>query len=359
MFVCLKVMAIRTGLTRQAYLGKYCGYPIEVLYLRKSMNNLSVVMYHYVRRIKNSRFSNIKGLELDDFIAQIQFLKKNYNIVTIEDVMAYYQTGENLPKNAALLTFDDGYAEHFTHVYPILKKYGVQGSFYIPAKTIVENSLLDVNKIHFILASCTDINLLVARIKQLIENYQQQFELKSFDTYYTELAVANRFDPAEVIFVKRILQHALPERLRNIIADQLFTEYIGMDDAAFSRELYMDEHQVAHLVSDGMHVGSHGYDHYWWNKLDTASLNKEIDLSLDFLATVGADINNWSACYPYGSSSDNVVRCLQERGCKLALTTVVDTADLVQENPLLIPRLDTNDLPKQADALPNIWFPQS
>jgi peptidoglycan/xylan/chitin deacetylase (PgdA/CDA1 family) len=320
------------------------------------MNNLSVVMYHYVRRIKHSRFDGIKGLELDDFVEQIKFLKKNYNVVTSEQVMAYYQSGEELPNNAALLTFDDGYAEHFNHVYPILKKFDVQGSFYIPAKTVLENCILDVNKIHFILASCQDTQILIQRIKKLLVRYSQDYELRSFDDYYTEFAVANRFDSADVIFVKRLLQHALPEALRNIIADELFVEYIGMDEASFSRELYMDEHQISHLIKDGMHVGSHGYDHYWWNRLSATELNKEIDLSLDFLNKVGADNHNWSACYPYGSSSDEVVRCLQQKGCKLALTTVVDTANLTVTNPLLIPRLDTNDLPKQANAKPNIWF---
>ena len=314
-------------------------------------------MYHYVRRIRHSRFTGIKGLELNDFIEQIQFLKKNYNVVTMEQVIAYYQLGEELPNNAALLTFDDGYAEHFNHVYPVLKKYDLQGSFYVPAKTVLENCILDVNKIHFILAACTDFEKLIRRLKQLLIDYRNDYELRSFDAYYAEFAVANRFDPAEVIFVKRLLQHALPEALRNIIADKLFIEFIGMDEATFSRELYMDEQQIAHLISDGMHVGSHGYDHYWWNRLSPTALNKEIDLSLDFLAKVGADVNNWTACYPYGSSSDEVVNHLQQKGCRLALTTVAATADLSISNPLLIPRLDTNDLPKKATEKPNLWYP--
>lgn len=321
------------------------------------MNNLSVVMYHYVRRIRQSRFAGIKGLELSDFIEQIQFLKKNYNVVTMEQVFAYYQLGEELPNNAALLTFDDGYAEHFNHVYPILKKHELQGSFYVPAKTVLESCILDVNKIHFILAACIDIEKLMRRLKQLLIDYRYDYELSSFDAYYAEFAVANRFDPAEVIFVKRLLQHALPEALRNIIADKLFIEFIGMDEAAFSRELYIDEQQIAHLISDGMHVGSHGYDHYWWNRLSPSALNKEIDLSLDFLAKVGVDTDNWTACYPYGSSNDEVVDCLKKKGCRLAFTTVTDTVNLATSNPLLIPRLDTNDLPKIATAEPNIWFP--
>lgn len=314
-------------------------------------------MYHYVRRIKHSRFSDIKGLELNDFIEQIQFLKKNYNVVTMEQVIAYYQLGEELPNNAALLTFDDGYAEHFNHVYPVLKKYDLQGSFYVPAKTVLENCILDVNKIHFILAACADFEKLIRRLKQLLIDYRHDYELRSFDAYYDEFAVANRFDPAEVIFVKRLLQHALPEALRNIITDKLFIEFIGMNESAFSRELYMDEQQISHLISDGMHVGSHGYDHYWWNRLSPKALNKEIDLSLDFLVKVGADIDNWTACYPYGSSSDDVVDSLQKKGCKIAFTTVVNTADLSTTNPLLIPRLDTNDLPKKENAEPNFWFP--
>ena len=241
------------------------------------MNNLTVVMYHYVRRIKNSRFAGIKGLELHDFVEQIKFLKKNYNVVTMEQVLAYYELGEQLPKNAALLTFDDGYAEHFNHVYPVLKKYDLQGSFYVPAKTVLENCILDVNKIHFILSACKDFKKLIQRLKLLLVQYTSDYDLRTFDEYYAEFAVANRFDSAEVIFIKRLLQHVLPERLRNTISDQLFIELIGMDDEAFSRELYMDEQQISHLINDGMHVGSHGYDHFWWNKLSPTELNTEID----------------------------------------------------------------------------------
>ena len=320
------------------------------------MNNLSVVMYHYVRRIKQSRFTGIKGLELDDFIEQIKFLKRNYNVVSMEEVIASYNKDHTLPPNPALLTFDDGYAEHFSHVYPVLKKYKMQGSFYIPAKTVQENVLLDVNKIHFILASCKEPEQLIRRIEQQIKFYSKEYSLNDFDCYFKELAIANRFDSAEVIFVKRILQHGLPEELRNIITDVLFVEFVGMDEAAFSKELYMDKTQIQHMVNDGMHVGSHGYDHYWWNKLDSNDLDQEISRSLKFLEQVGVNMNNWTACYPYGSSSEKVVSVLKSKGCKLAFTTQVNTADLTSENPLLIPRLDTNDLPKQHRAPTNKWY---
>lgn len=317
---------------------------------------LTVVMYHYVRRIAGSRYSEIKGLEFELFVEQLEFFSKHYNVVTMEQVLAAKYRNQALPEKALLLTFDDAYAEHFTHVYPILKKMGMQGSFYVPAKTVLEHKVLDVNKIHFILASTLDTQQLVGSLQIEVERYKIDYDLKSFDEYYVELAVANRFDCQDVIFVKRMLQHALPEELRNIISDKLFAQYVGMDEAAFCRELYMDKFQLEQLVRDGMHVGCHGYDHYWWNKLDENSLKVELTRSKEFLASIGCDMQNWTACYPYGSSSEDVVAELEKQGCKVAFTTEVRVADLALDGPLLLPRLDTNDLPKKRDEKTNQWY---
>jgi peptidoglycan/xylan/chitin deacetylase (PgdA/CDA1 family) len=36
-----------------------------------------------------------------------------------------------LPENAVLLTFDDGYLDNWVHVFPILKKYGMKGTIFV------------------------------------------------------------------------------------------------------------------------------------------------------------------------------------------------------------------------------------
>ena len=318
--------------------------------------SLTVVMYHYVRHIEQSRYPQIKGLELDLFVEQLEFFSKHYNVVTMEDVLAAKLQGKVLPPKSMLLTFDDAYAEHFTHVYPILKKMKMQGSFYVPAKTVLEHKVLDVNKIHFILASIENIDDLVQSLKSELENYQDEYQLKQFDEYFSEFAVENRFDCKEVIFVKRMLQHVLPEKLRNIISDKLFEQYVSLNEEAFCRELYMDKFQLEQLVRDGMHVGCHGYDHYWWNQLDAKALTSELEKSKAFLASLGCDMDKWTACYPYGSSSDDVVIELEKQGCNFAFTTEVRVADLSCDHALLTPRLDTNDLPKQSDAETNHWY---
>lgn len=312
-------------------------------------SSLSVVMYHYVRDIKASNYPGIKGLETSDFINQITFLSTHYNIVTMEQVVDYYTNRTPLPSKAALLTFDDGYAEHFSVVYPILKRFKVQGSFFVPAKVIQEHKVLDVNKIHFVLASCADPMLIVEALRRAVDSHQTEYRLKKFEEYFSQLAVESRYDTKEVVFIKCLLQHALPEPLRLKISDELFAEFVGIKEDVFSRELYLNETQLREMITGGMHIGCHGYDHYWWDKLSNNDLYTEIDLSMSFLSDLDVDMSQWSACYPYGSYSEEVVDLLMRKGCHLGFTTVVNKANLRRDHHLLIPRLDTNDFPPKSN----------
>ena len=88
------------------------------------MSKINIVMYHYVRNIKESRYPNIKGLEYELFKEQIEWMSKNYQFVTIEDIIGCYETGESLPSNAMLLTFDDGYIDNlFDKLIEFFKDY--------------------------------------------------------------------------------------------------------------------------------------------------------------------------------------------------------------------------------------------
>lgn len=322
------------------------------------MSLLSTIMYHYVRPISVSRYPGIKGLEYEDFIGQLQYLKKNYTPVTIEDIVGFLRGDvKNLPKNAVLLTFDDAYIDHFKYVYPALKKFGMQGAFYAPVKAVTERVLLDVNKIHFTLAACSDTKALLSDFIKEFNKLKLVYDLEDFESYYSRYAIPNRFDNADVIFIKRALQVALPEKVRGIISDNLFKKHIGLDDEGFCEELYMTPEHLEHMVNDGMHIGSHGYDHYWWNQLSEEKLDLEISRSKKFLESIGADKNALTACYPYGSWSESAINKLTELDFDLAFTTQVDISKLSSEGRFLIPRLDTNDIPKMKNADKNAWHP--
>jgi len=100
------------------------------------MGKLMIIMYHYTRDIKHSRYPEIKGLDISLFQQQISFLKKNFSIVTMEEVIEAVKEKSELPEDAVLLTFDDGYIDNYTFAFPILEEEKVQGSFFIPGKLL-------------------------------------------------------------------------------------------------------------------------------------------------------------------------------------------------------------------------------
>lgn len=326
--------------------------------------DLTVVMYHYVRDLKNSRYPQIKGLQTELFKEQIEYMKRHYHFVTVEDVIRTLNGEGNFTSpHSLLLTFDDAYSDHFNIVFPILYNEGIQGAFYVPVRAVTEHTVLDVNKIHFILASVGDdrIGCLIGEIRNMIDEFREKYCLRTMEYYFNKLAVANRWDSKEVIFVKRLLQVELPEKLRGIIVSRLFNEFVGIDEGTFSRELYMSVDQIKTMIRCGMHVGSHGYDHYWLGALTREKQESEIKRSVEFISEVGDDIRNWSICYPYGDYNQDTIDILSRYGCRLGLTCEATT--VYAQNPgdfsmmkYTIPRLDTNDLPKDRNASVNRWY---
>ena len=51
-------------------------------------------------------------------------------------------------------------------------------------------------------------------------------------------------------------------------------------------------------------------------------------------------------CYPYGTYNDDALSILKELGASIGVTTEVRKADLLNDNPLTLPRFDTNDFPQ-------------
>lgn len=308
---------------------------------------LYIVMYHYVRELRYSRYPAIKGLDYQLFKEQIQYLKKNFSIVTMEDVIEAYNFGGALPDKACLLTFDDGYVDNFLSVFPVLKEEKVQGSFFIPGKTFAENELLDVNKVHFIMANAK-IDFLVRDLFEEINRYRCEMpEIPSNERLFQIYASGNRFDNKETIFVKRILQTVLPENIRSKIATNLFEKYVGIPENVFARELYLSTDQIRCMKKEGMHIGIHGYDHYWLGNLNKEKMIKDVDMALEVMNGF-IDLNNWTMNYPYGSYNDDVIEYISGKGCKLAMTTAVRVASNT-DNRFLLPRLDCNDFPPKSN----------
>ena len=309
--------------------------------------NVAIIMYHYVRELKDSRYPEIKGISTDLFRKQLEYIMEQHYVIKMEDLITCIKSSSQLPENALLLTFDDAYIDHFKCVFPILTELGIQGSFVPPSKAINKGIVLDVNKVHFILAAVANKGKLIDEIYSMLDAFRSEYSLKDNQHYFQKLATTGRFDPKEVVFIKRLLQSELPEKLRQETLTQLFNKYVTKDEKAFSKELYMNIGQLTHMREKGMYIGSHASSHSWLDTLDEEAQEKEIDLSLELLKEIGSNTNEWVISYPYGAYNDSLLTTLKRKGCLIGLTTKFGIADLDTDNPLTLPRLDTNDLSKK------------
>lgn len=312
------------------------------------MAKIYIVMYHYTRELKNSRYPRIRGLEVELFRKQIAFIKDQFSAVTMEQVMAAAKGKFDLPKKALLLTFDDGYIDHYTYSFPILEEYGVQGAFFIPGKVLATHKLLDVNKIHYVLA-CANPMELVKNVEEQMDYYRGgKYDYPPAGELYDRYAIANRFDPKEIIFVKRMLQNVLPEEVRGEIASNLFKKYVDIPETTLAYGLYMTPDQVRTLKRHGMYIGVHGYDHYWLGKLPQRQMMQDIDKALEVMKEY-IEPESWAMNYPYGSYSDDVIEYVKKRGACVGFSTELGVADLDINNVLTLPRLDCNDFPPKSE----------
>jgi len=89
-----------------------------------------ILMYHSVHPGASAK----SRLEISDtvFERQMKFLRGHrYNIVTVEALADMIDRKQKIPPKTIALTFDDGYRDFYTDVYPILKKYQIKATAYI------------------------------------------------------------------------------------------------------------------------------------------------------------------------------------------------------------------------------------
>jgi peptidoglycan/xylan/chitin deacetylase (PgdA/CDA1 family) len=316
---------------------------------------LTVVMYHYVRPIRSGPTPRLKGLEVEAFRGQLAYLRRHYQPVGIADVVAAGRGETALPPNAVLLTFDDGYRDHVETVCPLLLDAGMTAAFYPIVDAVLHNELLGVNKLHFVLALAPDTTRVVEALERLIVADPEATRLPSLEELRACHRHATRLDDADVIYVKRLIQMALPVPMRKRISDVLFREFVTTDESGFAGELYASAAELRALAAAGMHIGCHGASHHWMSRLDRKAQAEEVEKSLRLLDHLGLKRADFTFCYPYGDYDQTSIEVLEAAGCAAAFTAEVAIADVAPANMLRLPRLDTIDLPVEADAMPNRW----
>src|SRR5262245_44786711 len=315
----------------------------------------TIVMYHYVRRLTATRFPRLTGLDLDAFRGQLAYVAKHYTPVSVLDIVAAVRGEAELPPHPIVLTFDDGYAEHYLEVMPLLAEARIPGVFFPAAASLVDRRVLDVNKIQFVLAAAETPDLVANAIDGAIEREAGRDDVKAPADYRAHGWKPVRFDPPAASYVKYLLQSALPADLRASVLESLFARFVSADERAFADELYFTPHHARELAQAGMTIGGHADRHLTLTSLPRDGQAAEIDGALRVLDAIGQPRSPFVFSYAKGAHNADSVALLHDRGCTLAVTNRPSIATLAPDTLLMLPRLDANHLPFDTLAPPTDW----
>lgn len=194
----------------------------------------------------------------------------------------------------------------------------------------------------------SNIHKIKKRLCTLLDYYRGGvFLYPSNELLYGKLAKTERFDEADAVFIKRVLQRELPKQLRKVIIDELFAEFVTDNMKVFVDELYMNIEQILLMKKSGMEFALHGYEHEWLSELTDIELRKDISNALEVFDGI-IDNSEWAFVYPYGSYSDNMISVASSMGAMAGFGTDVALYNPETDDIFKIPRLDTNDFPPQS-----------
>ncbi|MEM8602340.1 MAG: polysaccharide deacetylase family protein [Cyanobacteria bacterium P01_H01_bin.121] len=98
------------------------------IHFRARQANVPVMMYHDILPEKEV-FFDVTIDELREHFEAIQ--AAGVTPVSLDDLVLHLRTGVPLPAKPMLLTFDDGYEGHYTHVLPLLREFNFPATFSI------------------------------------------------------------------------------------------------------------------------------------------------------------------------------------------------------------------------------------
>lgn len=117
---------------------------------------IPIVMYHYVEYVKDPGDTIRKSLNIVPFVLEKEFEelnKNNYRTLFVKEIPRIISGEMPYSSRSATLTFDDGYEDFYTDVFPLLKKYKIKATVYVVYNFIDRKGFLNEKEIQEIIDS--------------------------------------------------------------------------------------------------------------------------------------------------------------------------------------------------------------
>lgn len=112
-----------------------------------------ILCYHHIRDSMGT-YSTAYSISTIQLRSHIQMIcDSGYTVISPDRLYNYLAYDSSLPAKPIIISFDDGYLEHFTIASHILDSFNFKGFFFIPAATIGKKGLMDAKAVKALSAS--------------------------------------------------------------------------------------------------------------------------------------------------------------------------------------------------------------
>jgi len=278
---------------------------------KRRSGNLQILVYH---RVNDERDPFFCGVPVHVFKAQMEYLASNFRVLALEE--AVERLGRrDLPDNAIVITFDDGYRDNYINAFPLLEELSLPATIFLATGAIGSGSVLWHDRV-FAAFRETRVGILSG-----FGNSSRDYPLNTVAEKL--LAQGKALD-----FIR-----SLEEDARFSAIEVLFNK-LDVLDRRESSELMLswDEVKTMHH-SGGISFGSHTVTHPILSKLSLERAREEIERAKQMIEdTLNTSVRTFA--YPNGRMSDfNQItkQLLRDSGHTCALTTNFGTNESDQD----------------------------
>jgi peptidoglycan/xylan/chitin deacetylase (PgdA/CDA1 family) len=202
-------------------------------------------------------------------------------MATLDEVVGLLSGAERLTEPRILITFDDGYMDNFQLAYPILRRHGVQGVFFLPTGFAGTGRIPWWDEIAYIVKHSR-------RTRFRLEYPQPQ----DFDLEAEGIA-------RSLMYILRLYkQPAMRDASRFV--EQLEQACDSSRPGPGAQRCFLDWNEAREMQQGGMAFGSHTHSHEILSKLPAESQLQELRVSREILEReLGRPID--TLAYPVGA----------------------------------------------------------
>ena len=253
-----------------------------------------------------------KHLSVEKFRSQIRYLKKHYNVISLDQYVESCIKSERLPKNSVVITIDDGYRSNYTLAFPVLKEFDVTATIFLTTD-FIENGdfFLWVDRLEYAINHTASNDLKVEIGDEIFPFALNTYKEKIFCDEFIRLKLKSK--PIEII-----------EKTIQAIEDKL---NIKLSEIPNIPKIYqpLEWNEILEMIeTSNVDIGSHTHQHLILTRYDDDVIQNELSLSKNIIDRK-ININTRLFCYPNGGIGDfnnKTKQILKELGYSCGLTTV-------------------------------------